>query len=86
MDIPLLVVSIAQVSLGLRDSNFAPSGMEIAVYGIFVTHTLFVSLTTGVGITIPAAQAGAKGKADATDSVAGTRVGVDVSTTAVGVT
>ena len=81
MVFPLLIVSIAQDSLGLRDSNVAPSGMEIEVYGIFATHILFVSLTTGVGIAIFAAQAGAKGKADATDSVpcgddiAGARVG-----------
>ena len=76
---PSLVVAIAQVNSGLRegsrDSKVAPSGMETEVYGIFVTHALLVSLTIGVGITILAAQAGAKGKADATDSVAGASVG-----------
>ena len=79
---PPLVVAISQMSSGLSDSNVAPSGMEIEVYGIFVTQALFVSLTMGTGITIPAAQAGAKGKADATDSVpceediAGVSVGI----------
>ena len=52
--------------------------MEIAVYGFFSTQTLFVSLTTGMGIVTPAAQAGAKGKGDAT-SVTGTSVGIKVA-------
>jgi hypothetical protein len=69
--LPLLVVSFTQVSLELSDSKVAPSGMERAVYGFFSTQTLFVSLTTGVGIATPAVQAGAKGKADAAGSVTG---------------
>ena len=92
---PSEVVSIAQVISELSDSNFAPSGMETEVYGIFVTQALFVSRTSGTGIEIPSAQAAAKGSGDAIDSVGGTEVnvgfsvgisfGVEVKTTAVNV-
>ena len=79
---PSFVEAMAQINSGLRDSNVAPSGMETEVYGIFVIHALFVSSTTGAGIAIPAAQAGATGKlvvtGAAVDATVDAIVGPDV--------
>jgi hypothetical protein len=74
---PLLTEPKVQFKAGLSGSNVAPSGMVTYVYGIFLVQTLFVSSTMGTGRATPAAQAGAKGIAEAT---AGSVTGATVDT------